>query len=91
MLTILIGRNENKTSTGFDWLTDYQENFDQSQKSLELKVIPINSLKMNIFYLMHSFIKEYLDKQVKQESQYQSMKNKAKLQKRQKVKTQKSY
>ena len=36
---------------------------------------------------MSLFIKEYLDKQVKQESHYQSMKNKAKLQKRQKVET----
>lgn len=31
-------RNEENKSTGFDWLTDYQQNFDTNQKKILRKV-----------------------------------------------------
>ena len=35
---MLIFQSKDKESTGFDWLTEYQENFDRNQNQLELKL-----------------------------------------------------
>ena len=40
LLFVVFFLRKNETgSTGFDWLTDHQENFEKNQKSLELKVL----------------------------------------------------
>jgi hypothetical protein len=36
--SIIILRKNESGSTGFDWLTDHQENFEKNQKNLDLKV-----------------------------------------------------
>ena len=43
IFNVFLLRKNETGSTGFDWLTDHQENFEKNQKSLELKVLYYNS------------------------------------------------